>query len=143
MCTSYLKMTFYRLVLNLLQKKEILFHHQFYSTVTHPLHCFSVSHHASPWFNSLINAPGKSSSCYLRYSCVSPDQCISLASSWVMTYCLQNHFNVSLPITSSPVCCLFLAITSSSRVTSITHSLRQTWVDTADISWRCIFLYLW
>jgi hypothetical protein len=134
-------MTFYCLMLNLPPKKEVVFSHQFYSTITHPLHHFSVSYHASPWFNSLIKAPGKSSFCYLRRSFVSPDQCISLASSWVITYCLQNHFNVSLPITSSPVCCPFLAITSSSRVTSITHSLRQTWVDTADISLRCISFY--
>jgi hypothetical protein len=134
-------MTFCCLVSNLPPRKEILFYHQFYSTITLPLHQFNVSHYALPWFNSLIKALGKSSFCYLWCSCVSPDQCISLASSWVITYCLQNHFNVLLPITSSHVCCPFLAITSSSRVTSITHTLYETWVDTADISLRCISFY--
>lgn len=128
-------------MLNLPPKKEVLFYLQFYSTITLSLHQFNVSHHASPWHNNLIKAHGKSSFCYLRCSCFSPDQDTSLASSWVITYCLQNHFNVSLPITSSPLCCPFLAITLSSRVTSVTHSLRQTWVDTADISLRCIYFY--
>ena len=134
-------MTFCCLVLNLPPKKEIVFYYQFYSILTLPLRQFNVSHHASPWFNSLIKASGKSSFCYLRCSRVSPDQDTSLTPSWVITYCLQNHFNVSLPITSSLLCCSFLAITLSSRMTSITHCLRQTWFDTADISLRCIYFY--
>jgi hypothetical protein len=97
-------MTLCCLVLNLPPKKEIDFYRHFYNTITPPLQQFSVSRHASPWFNSLIKALAKSSFCYPRCSFVSLDQCFSLASSWAMPYCLQNLFNVSLPISSSLVC---------------------------------------
>jgi hypothetical protein len=137
-------MTFCCPVLNLPPKKEIVFYRQFYSTITHPFHQFSVSHHASTWFNSLIRAPGKSSLFYLRCSCVSPDQCIRLASSWVITYCLQNHFKC-LSSNNLLSCLLFGSGYHIIQPGDLYYPL-----FTPNLSWHCryfldvyIFLYLW
>jgi hypothetical protein len=140
MCTSYLKMTFYRLMLNLPPKNEVVFSHQFYSTITHPLHYFSVSYHASPWFNSLTNAPGKSSFCYLRRSCVSPDQCIKLSHNLLPPepfQCLSsNNF--------------FFCLLSVSGYHIIQPGNLYYPLFTSNLSWHCryfleefFFLYRW